>query len=257
MTKNNPLAKFTQHSFALKSSDLVNRGLVALKAKTRLQPAQQKYWLHFPEDRSIGHLMLAEPTAFNNFKWTYKIIYQIKAQGLIEVPSNFKVGLSIHAYQLPILDSIDHSMLLGLECSVYEDLDVLVRLADLTSLTCLSISTPLASNLNVTDSVLAHLASLSSLLALSLQSNEITDVGLAHLKKLTSLTELILVWCYQISDAGLVHLEKLKSFEKAWFRRLLSDNRRGFRASWKSHLEFQQVRDPARLFARARAFPGL
>ena len=61
----------------------------------------------------------------------------------------------------------------------------------------------------VTDAGLVHLANLTKLTSINLDSTQVTDAGLVHLANLTKLTDIHLDDT-QVTDAGLVHLAGLK-----------------------------------------------
>jgi len=79
------------------------------------------------------------------------------------------------------------------------------HLAKLTTVKSLYLDSP-----QITDAGLEHLAELGKVCYLSLPGTQITDAGLVHLKSLTNLTTLDLSGT-QITDAGLVHLTELTS----------------------------------------------
>jgi len=62
----------------------------------------------------------------------------------------------------------------------------------------------------VTDSVIAQLKDVASLVDLNLANTKVTDAGLAHLKNLTNLTRLHLELT-AVTDAGLAHLKPLQN----------------------------------------------
>ena len=81
---------------------------------------------------------------------------------------------------------------------------VVAQLKDIASLVDLNLA-----NTKVTDAGLANLKGLTNLLRLHLELTAVTDAGLAHLKSLRNLTYLN-VYGTKVTDAGLEHLKGLK-----------------------------------------------
>jgi hypothetical protein len=123
---------------------------------------------------------------------------------------------------------------LNLACNPNVNDDVLMYVANLTSLTSLnltrthvgdaglehianlhSLQTLLLVNTNISDAGLQHVAKLPSLEVLFLADTNITNAGLAHLADLVSLRQLFL-YNTRISDSGLRYLAKLPSLEPDW-----------------------------------------
>ena len=73
-----------------------------------------------------------------------------------------------------------------------------------------------AANLpTLSDSDMAYVAKLSSLVGLGLRGSHVTDIGLVHLKTLTQLEELSLANT-RVSDEGLAHLKSLTQLQSLW-----------------------------------------
>jgi RNA polymerase sigma factor (sigma-70 family) len=94
-------------------------------------------------------------------------------------------------------------------------------LAQLKELSALE-SLRLADCLHITGAGLAHLAGLSRLRSLDLESTPITDAGLAHLAGLANLEDLNLP-DLKITDAGLAHLRGLRSLRRLSLPQGISD----------------------------------
>ncbi len=71
------------------------------------------------------------------------------------------------------------------------------------------------SGLSVTDAGLGHIAGLTNLEWLDLNSTHVTDAGLAHLAGLTNL-EALGLGNTQVTDAGLAHLAGLTNLKRLW-----------------------------------------
>ena len=213
-------------------------------------PASPGRILHFPTDRSVGHLQIQEAGASRKltywFHWTgiegppWEDFGQ--ARGEVRIPAGKQVRLivnrlslknlswlvrlgpnDLYSLYLPALSSdpakaSDACMPLIARLTGLRSLSLyLTAITDrgLSHITKLRSLEYLEAPPRMTDRGLAHLAKLPALKGLSVRASggsPVTDAGLRHLGKLTSLEELYLRG-ERMSDAGLAHLAGLPRLE--------------------------------------------
>lgn len=169
--------------------------------------------IHFPKDRSMGLVYVGDLRTTDSFWWQgWEIIGE--AKGVVEVPTNKAVRLSIRAETLENLSSLtglkpDDIQALRVSITKPDRIDE-VALESITKLSGLKLLT--LRGLSVTAVGIANLARLNKLEFLSLAGEEITNDMLEPVGRIGSLLYLDL-GATPITDEGLVHLRNLSSLQ--------------------------------------------
>ena len=191
--------------------------------------------LHFPENRSIGRVMIQDAASERRIETFHYWIddidweYLSEAKGRVILPRGKRAGLSINKAASKDLSALsklaaDDLYMLSLRYAAGDN--CMEYVADLTGLKVLNL---LRTNItsrglrhittlkslerlsvpkSLTDKGLKYIAELRGLKGLYFKENQVTDSGLSLLLKLTSLEELELGG-ENITDAGLVYLAEL------------------------------------------------
>ncbi|MHC4395685.1 MAG: leucine-rich repeat domain-containing protein [Planctomycetota bacterium] len=198
--------------------------------------------VHFPEDRSLGALMIrsAETSdTLTHWWWGHftEWEYLCEARGNVTVPAGKPLGLIVSSSGRKDLSPLanlrpDDLDMLAIECERRDAEkpgdECMQYLSHLTGLKMLVLQYPDFSNESLKslkglksltklsliseqldDSGMAHIAKLKSLEGLRFYSKKVTNTGLSHISKLARLEELFLPQASELDGDGLIHITKL------------------------------------------------